>query len=329
MTLGWRRWGSAVGLGAALQALAVQRACTVARAAGLPAETFVSLNVSPRYLSDPMMTAALGHAQFERLVIEVTEEEAVADYGALRAAIAPYLARGARLAVDDAGAGYASMRHVTELRPAFLKLDALLVRGLGDDAARQALVDALVGFAGAVGAIPIAEGAETSRRSHPPGSHPGPARGAGLRARPPRTATAGGGVSVTLRGKPSATASRGRGPPVPAVMVARMRGCPGRRRQAPGYRQRPATRAGGLVRVLTSLRYHPVGVQRYRFLQDSSRELRRREERSVAPKRLPQVLGRGDDGRLGHPIVRCGTGRWNRARPHGRSGASPRFVPPA
>ncbi len=157
----WFAQASAVGLGAALQALAVARACAVAQAAGLPAGTFLSLNVSPRYLSDPMVTAALGHAQFERLVIEVTEEEAVADYGALRAAIAPYLARGARLAVDDAGAGYASMRHVTELRPAFLKLDALLVRGLGDDAARQALVDALVGFAGAIGAIPIAEGAET------------------------------------------------------------------------------------------------------------------------------------------------------------------------
>ena len=76
--------------------------------------------------------------------------------------MAPYLARGARLAVDDAGAGYASMRHVTELRPAFVKLDALLVRGLGDDTARQALVDALVGFTGAIGAVPIAEGAETA-----------------------------------------------------------------------------------------------------------------------------------------------------------------------
>ena len=157
----WFAQATDAGLGAELQGLAVARACAVARAAGLPAGAFLSLNVSPRYLSDPMVTAALGHAQFERLVIEVTEEEAVADYGALRAAIAPYLARGARLAVDDAGAGYASMRHVTELRPAFLKLDALLVRGLGDDAARQALVDALVGFAGAIGAIPIAEGAET------------------------------------------------------------------------------------------------------------------------------------------------------------------------
>ena len=157
----WFAEASAVGLGAALQALAVERACAVARAAGIPAGTFLSLNISPRHLADPAVAAALEHAAFERLVIEVTEEEAVADYAALRAAIAPYLARGARLAVDDAGAGYASMRHVTELRPTFVKLDALLVRDLADDAARRALVDALVGFAGAIGAVPIAEGAET------------------------------------------------------------------------------------------------------------------------------------------------------------------------
>ncbi len=157
----WFAQASAAGLGAELQALAVRRACAVARAAGVPDDAFLSLNISPRYLADPAVTAALEHAVFQRLVIEVTEDEAVADYGALRAAIAPYLARGARLAVDDAGAGYASMRHVTELRPSFVKLDALLVRDLADDDARRALVDALVGFAGAIGATPIAEGAET------------------------------------------------------------------------------------------------------------------------------------------------------------------------
>jgi EAL domain-containing protein (putative c-di-GMP-specific phosphodiesterase class I) len=52
------------------------------------------------------------------------------------------------------------MRHVTELRPAFVKLDALLIRGLRDDTARQALVRALVGFTVAIGATPIAEGVE-------------------------------------------------------------------------------------------------------------------------------------------------------------------------
>jgi PAS domain S-box-containing protein len=158
----WFAQAAAAGLGAELQALAVARARAAAQGAGLPAGTFLSLNVSPRYLAAPALQATLGPGPLDRLVIEVTEEEAVADYAALREAVAPYLARGARLAVDDAGAGYASMRHVIELRPSFVKLDALLVRDLGDDTARQALVDALVGFAGAIGAIPIAEGAETA-----------------------------------------------------------------------------------------------------------------------------------------------------------------------
>lgn len=153
---------TAVGLGAELQALAIGRALAVAKRAVLPRGRFLSVNISPRYLSSPPVTAVLPDGPLDWLVIEVTEEEAVADYGALRHALAPYLARGARLAVDDAGAGYASMRHVTELRPAFVKLDAQLVRGLGDDAARQALVSALVHFTGAIGATTIAEGVETA-----------------------------------------------------------------------------------------------------------------------------------------------------------------------
>ena len=150
-----------VGLGAELQALAIERERTVAAAAGLPTGTFLSLNVSPRYLTASPVAAALAGGSLGRLVIEVTEEEAVADYAALRRAMAPYLARGARVAVDDAGAGYASMRHVTELRPAFVKLDAELIRGLGDDTARQALLHALVSFTAAIEAVPIAEGVET------------------------------------------------------------------------------------------------------------------------------------------------------------------------
>ncbi len=156
----WFAKADSVGLGAELQALAVERARAVAQAAGLPDGAFLALNISPRHVASAPVRATLAGDSLGRLVIEMTEEEAVADYAALREAIAPYLARGARIAVDDAGAGYASMRHVTELRPDFVKLDAQLIRGLGDDAARQALVHALVGFTAAIGATAIAEGVE-------------------------------------------------------------------------------------------------------------------------------------------------------------------------
>jgi len=74
--------------------------------------------------------------------------------------LAPYRARGVAIAVDDTGAGYASLRHLTELGPEFVKLDARLVTGLTGDRARQALVRAMTTFAGEIGSVLVAEGVE-------------------------------------------------------------------------------------------------------------------------------------------------------------------------
>ncbi len=156
----WFREARALGLGAELEALAIRRALETAVPVPRRADPFVSVNVSPRFLADPAVRAAFGHGALDRLVIELTEDEAVDDYARLRTAMAPYLARGARFAIDDTGAGFASMRHVTELWPAFFKLDATLTRGLGDDPRRQALVRALAGLALDVGATLIVEGVE-------------------------------------------------------------------------------------------------------------------------------------------------------------------------
>jgi len=68
---------------------------------------------------------------------------------------------GLRLAVDDAGAGFASFRHVLELSPEIIKLDIHLTRGVHNDLSRQALVRSLVAFAGDVGSTLVAEGIET------------------------------------------------------------------------------------------------------------------------------------------------------------------------
>jgi GAF domain-containing protein len=71
-----------------------------------------------------------------------------------------WLARGAELAIDDTGSGYASLRHVLQLCPDFIKLDRSLVDGIDRDRNRQALMNALVAFAGTIGASVIAEGVE-------------------------------------------------------------------------------------------------------------------------------------------------------------------------
>lgn len=95
-------------------------------------------------------------------MLEITEQVAVDDYDALIANLAPLRRAGMRLAIDDAGAGYSGLKHIFTLRPDFLKLDTCLTRGIDADPVRQALVAAMVGFAGATGSIVVAEGIETA-----------------------------------------------------------------------------------------------------------------------------------------------------------------------
>ena len=156
----WFAEATRVGLGPELQAHAMRRIIESAEAAGIPDGAFLSLNVSPRYLGHSEVEAAIGAADPLSLVVELTEEEAVFDYRALRRVMAPYIRRGIRFAVDDAGAGFASMRHVIELQPAFVKLDASLIRGMGSRQTLRAFLRAISGFASEIGATLVAEGVE-------------------------------------------------------------------------------------------------------------------------------------------------------------------------
>lgn len=154
------REARASGVGPQIEALAIERAMDVAMAAGLPPGTFLSVNVSPLVLDHPVLWETLRKRDMRQLIIELTEDDAVDDYRSLRRAMRRYLARGARFAIDDTGAGFASMRHITELWPAFFKLDAVLTHRLGRDERRQALVRALAMLARDVGATLVVEGVE-------------------------------------------------------------------------------------------------------------------------------------------------------------------------
>ena len=94
-----------------------------------------------------------------RVVLEITEHDPVHDYQALRRAI-ERLGNGVELSVDDAGSGFASLRHVLALGPSFMKLDASWVSGIDQDPARQALIAGLAHFATETGCHLIAEGIE-------------------------------------------------------------------------------------------------------------------------------------------------------------------------
>ena len=129
---------------------------------GRPAGTSLSVNISPS-----TVLAALGRPEdydvdWSRIVLELTEHTPVEDYPALNRALEPFRAAGVRVAVDDTGAGFASLRHILDLRPDIIKIDIAIVRGVDTDPSRSAVAAMLLLFAQEVGISVVAEGIETA-----------------------------------------------------------------------------------------------------------------------------------------------------------------------
>ena len=147
-----------VGLGEKLELAAV--AAAIEGAAGLPGEMWLNVNASPSVVMDGGELNRLVGEGNRDFVLEVTEHAEITDYQTFRQAVQE-LGPKVRLAVDDAGAGFASLRHIIELRPAFVKLDRQVIAGIDADKARQAMVAGLHHFARTTGCWLIAEGVET------------------------------------------------------------------------------------------------------------------------------------------------------------------------
>jgi EAL domain-containing protein (putative c-di-GMP-specific phosphodiesterase class I) len=156
----WFADADRVDRGTALELLAVRVALRAAQV--LPAELDVAVNVSPALLTSPSLQDALEDSGIapHRVVVEVTEHASVSAYPDLQAARSALRASGVRVAVDDAGAGYSSFRHILDLAPDIIKLDRSLVTGLDEDLSRRALVSAVVRFAAEAHAVVIGEGVE-------------------------------------------------------------------------------------------------------------------------------------------------------------------------
>ncbi|MGB5974368.1 MAG: EAL domain-containing protein, partial [Nodosilinea sp.] len=127
----------------------------------IPDDVYLSLNVSPANIINGAVRRALQDAPLGRIVLEVTEHEAIPDYSKFDQQLAPLRDCGLRLAVDDAGAGYASLLHILQLNPDIIKLDISLIRSIDTDKSRRALTAALVGFAQKTDSSIVAEGVET------------------------------------------------------------------------------------------------------------------------------------------------------------------------
>lgn len=160
----WFADAESVGLGVELDCLALTTALHAAR--HLPSGCYLSVNVTPQTLRSVSLAGLLSAAPVasERVVIEITEHSSVADYQALRTPMAQLRALGVRFAVDDAGSGYASFRHILQLRPEVIKLDREIVHDLHLDPARRALAAAVVMFASEVGSTVTAEGVEVDNQ---------------------------------------------------------------------------------------------------------------------------------------------------------------------
>jgi EAL domain-containing protein (putative c-di-GMP-specific phosphodiesterase class I) len=147
-----------VGLRSQLELLAARRAMELLSLLG--PEAYLAINASPAVAIELAALAAGLDVPFDRLVLEITEHAAVENYAVLRDGLAGVRRRGLRLAIDDAGAGYASLHHIVELRPDIIKIDRSLIDGIAEDSARRSVVRAFVALASDLGAAVVGEGVE-------------------------------------------------------------------------------------------------------------------------------------------------------------------------
>ncbi len=155
----WFADAHSVGRGAELETFAVERA--LATLPLLPADCSLTLNVSPETIvTEPLQALLRALEQPDRIVLEITEHAPVSDYDELAAALDRHRENGLRVAVDDAGAGYASLQHVLRLRPDVIKLDRWFAARVEADRATRALAAALAMFVLEMEMTIVAEGIE-------------------------------------------------------------------------------------------------------------------------------------------------------------------------
>ncbi len=136
----------------------------------LPRNKVVFLNCLPTAIGDPNLRDEGLRKVLENydlqpsdMVLEISESESIENFGVFREVSDACRELGIRIAIDDAGPGYAGLEAIMEIAPDFIKTDMVLVRGIDADPSRQEVLRALATVARGIGAEVIAEGIETDR----------------------------------------------------------------------------------------------------------------------------------------------------------------------
>jgi EAL domain-containing protein (putative c-di-GMP-specific phosphodiesterase class I) len=124
---------------------------------------YIAMNISPATLLKPGASQLFERLPLDRVLLELSEHDQVADYDVLMAVLAPLRSQGMRLAIDDVGAGFSSLRHIVLTAPDVIKLDRSMIDGVSADAVLTTLVRSLVAFGHDCGSLVVAEGVETEQ----------------------------------------------------------------------------------------------------------------------------------------------------------------------
>lgn len=152
-----------------LRNLSLKRYAEQAIKAESPDDGLIFLNIQPQVLTDSAyrsgttldLLAKYGLSP-DRIVLELTEKEAVTDYKSFEKIIDNYRAQGFRIAIDDAGTGYNSLKTIVSLKPEFIKIDKFLIRDIHIQPAQQQLVELLLEFSAQSNTFMVAEGIESA-----------------------------------------------------------------------------------------------------------------------------------------------------------------------
>jgi EAL domain-containing protein (putative c-di-GMP-specific phosphodiesterase class I) len=158
----WFAEAADVGLQADLEVAAIRNAISGYKSVWRANALQLGVNSSPQTIIDRDLMREFEGLPADKVILEITEHVHVENYGPLLEALKPLRERGIKIAIDDAGSGYASMRHVLNIAPDFIKLDVSLTRNIDSDRMRRALASALIEFGQQTNCRIVAEGVETS-----------------------------------------------------------------------------------------------------------------------------------------------------------------------